>query len=62
MELILHEGWGYFYDEITKSMDQEEWKLFEKFIEGQTMALIDDRKVVYKGDYDRFKAGLPVID
>lgn len=65
-ETALHEDgsiFGYYMDDMEKKMHAGPFNAFFEWMDGQTMGLTDDgRRVVYLGDYQRWLAGLPVID
>jgi len=48
---------GYFMEDIKEHLTNLQWKDFEKWIYGQTVAVIDDKHLVYEWDYDRWKQG-----
>ncbi len=63
-ELIVEPGQfeGYYFDALLEEMDYNEAQRFSKWMRGQTMALVNGRSLVYRWDWERYQAGLPVID
>lgn len=45
---------GYKWIDIEKTMNKKTRKLFHKFMDGQTVAILNKDVIVYKGDYERF--------
>lgn len=63
LELVTHPQFdGYRMSDIEKHLPEFVFGQFKHYMRGQTMAYIDGELIVYKWDYDRFLAGLPVVD
>lgn len=56
MKLVIKDSIeGYYYNDILKDINPLFIDSFNKFMEGQTMGLIDGKEIVYKDDYERFE-------
>ena len=53
---------GYFFDDLMAEMDEPEQQRFTDWIWGQTCALHEGKSLVYRWAWERYQAGLPVID
>lgn len=53
---------GYDWAEIEEHMPSPQFKRFDKWMRGQTVAILEGKKIVYAWDLDRFLAGKPVVD
>jgi hypothetical protein len=65
LELIVVPGQyeGYYYDDLVASLaDKKERLRFEDWMWGQTCAIHNSKSLVYRWDWERYLAGLPVID
>ena len=46
---------GYYTHDIQNHLTSVEWKAFNQFMRGQTIAIINGKHVVYKHDYERWR-------
>lgn len=60
MKLINNQG--FYLRDIEKNLGAEKFREFDEWIKGQTVFKHKGKVCVYKWDFERFMAGLPVID
>ena len=53
---------GYYWDDLVSEMSPKQQEKFYAWMEGQTLALHEGQSLVYRWDWERYQAGLPVID